>query len=485
LFQALFVMQFSFFFSAVFVMRSLRRFSCATLFAVAFARCTGDVAAQPFSLQSDTTFVDPRGDTLLVRKTLAEWSAGVAGAFLYGVNTGLLRLPADPNDNNARGAFFGGSLGDAQAVELNAFALWRPSPDGVSWSARVGWARHSSTLFFPLPARAATAPISPNLNDEGRYFLAQSDLHFSALNLGVSAHLPLPWAYWSFVCGAELGFPLQEARAQTLYYRPAAAASSLSPPPAVDAFSALERARLASFGAIAVETPPFDVPLHSPAPRISIGVERRFASPSRIGAPFETEWTAFAGARWQPLLSSSDASAWGVFSASVGISFSLAPARNDTLSLKPFVRFIPIEPLAETPLETMMREEPAVTGRVVSAREMREAVLEERVFIYRPSDAALIHGIPPAVFQMIREYLPQLLSGARCRFVLTVPTAAEGALVEGGERTLRLLGDYCLRRRIEPEFVQAGVAEHRLLSGEALQLRVRIWREARSVENKR
>jgi hypothetical protein len=218
-------------------------------------------------------------------------------------------------------------------------------------------------------------------------------------------------------------------------------------------------------------------------PALSFNAGIRYALRERDIGNARIHVSPFVEGAWQPLLSGANASSWGALMLRVGVSFAVEPLHVDTLSVQPLIRWLPIVQLAETQLASVIREEQSVTGRVATARENKDAVLEERVVIYRPDASVLLHGVPPEALEILRVAVPLFFSRAHCRLVMTVPaalgTASGKANTAQAETTLGLLVDYLLRHGVEETSIEAGIGENRFLQGEALQLRIRVSRDVR------
>lgn len=398
------------------------------------------------SAQTDTTLVDSRGDTLLLRKTASAWHWGIRGSAAVGINTGLLSLQTDVNKSLPRAGFAGHGFGDASAWALSAEATWQSEQGGVRYGGRVGFTRQTALVAY--------TPLA-----DGDYGLLQSNVEAGALVTGLFALLPLPALMRCVMFGGvEALWSLGAQANTTKHFRPEPNDGTATVP-----------ARTITFSEAVV--------FQTPALSLSTGIG--YTLHSRDVGAARVHTTPFLEGVWQPLLSGANGLSWGAFMLRAGISVAIEPLRVDTLSVQPLIRWLPIVQLTETPFASRIDEEQAVTGRIASARENRDAVLEERVVIYRPDESALLHGVPPEALEILRAAVPLLLSRARCRLILTVPAASDRTNTTRAETTLGLLVDYLLRRGIEEASIEAGIGENRFLSGEALQLRIRVARDVR------
>lgn len=402
-------------------------------------------------VQADTVVVDKYNDTLLLRKTFSAWRFGVMGSGSIGANTGFLRLGADRNNAQTRAAFVSEAFGSASALHLAAEASWQ-APQSLlglgtmRYGGRVGFTKHTAWLQY-LP--------SPEQQDS----VLQSAVSIDALSTSIFAETH------------DVALPrlMLFAGIEALWGISAVAKTTTN------------RFRQQNSSYTTTENPEL-LTLALPALGVSVGA----------GYTLRTnEWscavsriTPLLALNWQPVLSSSDNSSWGTLIVRFGVSCTLEPFRADTLSVQPFIRFLPIVLLPETPLADLIREDEAVTGRIASARESRDAVLEERVVVYRPDNPALLGGIPREAIDIMRSVMPYLLSGAHCRLVLTIPSslsasATTSVSVAQAEKTLSILADYGLRRGVAETSIEAGIAENRYAVGDAWQLRIRVVREVR------
>jgi hypothetical protein len=399
------------------------------------------------SAQTDTTLVDLRGDTLLLRKTTFGWNVGITGGAAVGINTGLLSLKADINNNYPRADFAGQNFGDASAWMAGVAASWQPTAaaeqDGVRYGGRIGFLQQRGTLAY-TPLEGA------------EYGLLRSEVTWQVLTTGLSVATPIPALQRCTVFGGVDALWSLGAQAKTSHFR-------------------------APANTIEADVWKETVALQAPALSFNAGI--RYALRERDIGNARVHASPFVEGAWQPLLSGANASSWGALMLRVGVSFAVEPLHVDTLSVQPLIRWLPIVQLAETPLASVIREEQSVTGRVATARENKDAVLEERVVIYRPDASALLHGVPPEALEILRVAVPLLFSRAHCRLVMTVPAAlgiASGkANTAQAETTLGLLVDYLLRHGVEETSIEAGIGENRFLQGEALQLRIRVSRDVR------
>ncbi len=405
---------------------------CRLLTALGFC-----LAAIQLTAQTDTTLVDSRGDTLLLRKTASAWNVGIVGGVALGINTGALSLIADINKETVRAGFTGQSIGDARAWMIGAEATWQPEQGAVRYGGRVGFVQQAGFFSHATSGGDSLLKSTVDVRTIMTEFFAETAL--SALPRcivfgGVGA-------LWSF-----------DTKAKTTYFSA----------PHFDIITAAY---------------PEALPLQMPAFSLSAGI--RYTLHERDLGSTKIYTTPFAEGVWQPLLSGANASSWGALMLRVGLSVRLEPVRIDTLSAQPHIRWLPIAQLPETPLAGILSEEQAVTGRIATARENNDAVLEERVVIYRPNDKELLHGVPTGVLEILRAAVPLLRSRAHCRLVLTIPTSSGNVNTAEAETTLRLLVDYLLRRGVEESSIEAGIGENRFLGGEALQLRIRVARDVR------
>lgn len=387
--------------------------------------------------QTDTTLVDSRGDTLLLRKTASAWNVGIAGGAAIGINTGALSLIADINKETVRAGFTGQNLGDARAWMLGAELAWLPEQGGMRYGGRIGFVQQAGFFSHTTSGGDSLLQSTADARIIATEFFAEtalSALPRCAIFGGVGA-------LWSL-----------EAKAKTTYSRA----------PRFD---------------IVVSAYPEVVPLQTPAISLNAGI--RYSLHERDLGSAKIYTTPFVEGVWLPLLSGVNASSWGAVMLRVGLSVRMEPIRIDTLSAQPRIRWLPIAQLPETPLASIISEEQAVTGRIATARENNDAVLEERVVVYRPNDKELLHGVPAGAVEILRAAVPLLRSRARCRLVLTIPTSSGNASSAQAETALRLLVDYLLRRGVEEASIEAGIGESRFLSGEALQLRIRVARDVR------
>ncbi len=399
------------------------------------------------SAQTDTTLVDSHGDTLLLRKTTYGWNVGITGSAAVGINTGLLSLKADINNNNLRADFAGQNFGDASAWTIGLAASWQPptttEQDGVRYGGRIGFLQQRGTLAYTPPEGAD-------------YGLLRSEVTWQVLTTGLSVATPIPALPRCTAFGGVDALWSLGAQAKTSHFR-------------------------APANTIGADVWDETVALQAPALSFNAGI--RCALRERDIGNARIHASPFAEGVWQPLLSGANASSWGALMLRVGVSFAVEPLHVDTLSVQPLIRWLPIVQLAETPLASVIREEQSVTGRVATARENKDAVLEERVVIYRPDASALLHGVPLEALEILRVAVPLLFSRAHCRLVMTVPasfgTASGKANTAQAETTLGLLVDYLLRHGVEETSIEAGIGENRFLQGEALQLRIRVSRDVR------
>lgn len=395
------------------------------------------LSAIQLTAQTDTSLVDSRGDTLLLRKTASPWNVGIVGGAAIGINTGALSLIADINKETVRAGFTGQNLGDARAWMLGAEAIWLPEQGAVRYGGRIGFVQQA--VFFSRTTSGGDSLLQSNVDVKtiATEFFAEtalSALPRCAVFGGVGA-------LWSL-----------EAKAKTTY------------------------SRAPRFDIIASAYPEI-VPLQTPALSLNAGI--RYSLHERDLGSTKIYTTPFVEGVWQPLLSGANSSSWGAVMLRVGLSVRMEPIRIDTLSAQPRIRWLPIAQLPETPLASIISEEQSVTGRIATARENNDAVLEERVVVYRPNDKELLHGVPAGALEILRAAVPLLRSRARCRLVLTIPTSSGNASSAQAETALRLLVDYLLRRGVEEASIEAGIGESRFLSGEALQLRIRVARDVR------
>lgn len=387
--------------------------------------------------QTDTTLVDSRGDTLLLRKTASVWNVGIAGGAAIGINTGALSLIADINKETVRAGFTGQNFGDARAWMLGAELAWLPEQGSVRYGGRIGFVQQTGFFSHTISGGDSLLQSSVDVRVIATDFFAETALSALARCIafgGVSA-------LWSL-----------EAKAKTTYSRA----------PRFD---------------IIASAYPEAVSLQTPTLSFNAGIryslhERDLGSTKIYTAPF-------VEGVWQPLLSGANVSSWGAVMLRVGLSVRMEPIHIDTLSAQPRIRWLPIVQLSETPFASIISEEQAVTGRIATARENNDAVLEERVVVYRPNDKELLHGVPAGALEILRAAVPLLRARAHCRLVLTIPISSGNASSVQAETTLRLLVDYLLRRGVEEASIEAGVGESRFLSGEALQLRIRVARDVR------
>lgn len=403
--------------------------------------------AMRLSAQTDTTLVDLHGDTLLLRKNTFGWNVGITGGVAAGINTGLLSLKAVINEDSPRADFAGRNFGNASAWAVGLTASWQPptttEQDGIRYGGRIGFLQQRGTLAYTPPEGA-------------EYGLLRSEVMCEALTTGLFVATPISALPRSTAFGGVEALWSLGAQAKTTHFR--APANTIG----VDVWNET----------LALQTPAlsFNAGIRYALRERDIGNARLYALP-------------FVEGVWQPLLSGANASSWGALMLRVGISFAVEPFHVDTLSVQPFIRWLPIVQLAETPLANVIREEQSVTGRVATARENKDAVLEDRVVIYRPDASTLLHGVPPEALEILRAAVPLLFSRAHCRLVMTVPAAfgaASGkATTAQAETTLGLLVDYLLRHGVEETSIEAGIGENRFLQGEALQLRIRVSRDVR------
>jgi hypothetical protein len=401
--------------------------------------------------QTDTTLVDSHGDTLLLRKTTFGWNVGMTGGAAVGINTGMLSLNAAINNNypraEPRADFAGQNFGDASAWMAGLAASWQPTTteqDGVRYGGRIGFLQQRGALAYTPPEGA-------------EYGLLRSEVTWQVLTTGLFVATPIPALPCCTAFGGVDALWSLGAQAKTSHFR--APANTIG----ADVWN---------------ET------LAIQAPALSFNAGIRYALRERDIGNARVHASPFVEGAWQPLLSGANGSSWGALMLRVGVSFAVEPLHVDTLSMQPLIRWLPIVQLAETPLADVIREEQSVTGRIATARENKDAVLEERVVIYRPDASALLHGVPPEALEILRVAVPLLFSRAHCRLVMTVPaavgTAASGkANTAQAETTLGLLVDYLLRHGVEETSIEAGIGENRFLQGEALQLRIRVSRDVR------
>lgn len=406
---------------------------CRLLTALGFC-----LAAIQLTAQTDTTLVDSRGDTLLLRKTTSAWNVGIVGGAAIGVNIGVLSLIADINKETVRAGFTGQSIGDVRAWMIGAEATWQPEQGAVRYGGRVGFVQHAS--FF-------------SHTTSGGDSLLKSTVDMRTIMTEFFAETALSTLPKCIVFGGVGALWSLEAKAKTTY--------SYAP----------------HFDIIVPASREESVPLQIPALSFNAGI--RYTLHERDFGSTKIYTTPFAEGVWQPLLSGANTSSWGALMLRVGLSVRMEPVRIDTLSAQPHIRWLPIAQLPETPLASILSEEQAVTGRIATARENNDAVLEERVVIYRPNDKELLHGVPTGALEILRAAVPLLRSRAHCRLVLTIPTSSGSTNSAQAETTLRLLVDYLLRRGVEEASIEAGIGESRFLSGEALQLRIRVARDVR------
>ena len=196
----------------------------------------------------------------------------------------------------------------------------------------------------------------------------------------------------------------------------------------------------------------------------------------RFQPSFSVEWQPIISAGASYLLS---VQTLGGLALRLGCTWNIEWIQPDTFSIRPFIRPVPIAPLVKTPLSSRLYDEEGAAGRIVAPQELKEAVLEDRVFIYRPDDTALIHGIPSEALDILRNSVTYIRAGARCQLILTIPTKKTSANVPQAESALRVMGDYLLKKSVEVSSIEAGVAENIYNAGEAWQLRIRIARAVR------
>ncbi len=404
--------------------------------------------------QIDTIIVSANHDTLQIRQTSSQWRFGASASAGFGASSGALFLRGDVNNQSIRKEFTGKSFGDAGAWNLVLESSWQPISDAVRFGGRFGFHRQSAWLHHTpdnnsLPSimsldntqyQALRSAVTAESLETG-FFVQSSDI-FAAISSRLSAFARLD-ALWNL-----------RAEAQTLYVPASASNIAVTPAPPVEAVS---------------------MPIVALGMSVGVGHTLRLSQ-----SAFATnQITPFFALHWQPLLSLAHNSSWGVFGLRLGISCAIEPFRADTLAVQPLIRPIPIALLPQTPLSDVIREDGAVTGRIATPREGKDAILEERIVIYRPDDSALVATIPREGLEIIRQAIPLLRSGAHCRLVVILPASVSAAQRTEAEMMLRILGDYCLQRGVENSSIEAGLGENRYQSGEAWQLRIRIERKVR------
>ena len=404
--------------------------------------------------QTDTIIVSANHDTLRVRQTPSQWRFGASASAGFGASSGALFLRGDVNNQGIRKEFTGKSFGDAGAWNLVLESSWQPISDAVRFGGRFGFHRQSARLHHTPDNNSLPSIISPDNTQyqalrsavtaeslETGFFVQSSDI-FAAISSRLSAFARLD-ALWNL-----------RAEAQTLYVPASASNIAVTPAPSIETVS-------------------------MPIVALGMSVGVRYTLRPSQSAFATNHITPFFALHWQPLLSFAHNSSWGVFGLRLGISYAIEPFRADTLAVQPLIRPIPIALLPQTPLSDVIREDGAVTGRIATPREGKDAILEERIVIYRPDDSALVATIPREGLEIIRQAIPLLRSGAHCRLVVILPASVSAAQRTDAETMLRILGDYCLQRGVENSSIEAGLGENRYQSGEAWQLRIRIERKVR------
>lgn len=408
--------------------------------------------AAAFAQQNSTnrTIVSERFDTLSVRTTPSLWRFGLEGSAGTGWSMGGVEMAANVNNATIRAVFAEPEFAAVQLWNAGATASFGLIPDVVSIGAALG-IQHQTAYLRHIPLSA------------GEYALVHNVIRWNALKTSVDVELHNILSTPIYAKTRIQALWTTEAAAQTSYAR----SSSITP----------------TLPANGINTSTPAIPLMLPAPIFSIAAEIAYPLRPTIqgfgGITAQGRFTPTLGIEWLPNIFSSQNASWGALTLRLGCAWTLEALRVDTLSVQPFMRAIPIALLPETPLADIIRDEEGAAGRVVSPRELTVAVLEDRIIIYRPDDAALRHGIPAEALEIFRDAVQYIRSGAQCRITLTVPTRITTSLVPKAEASLRQMGDYLLKKGIDNASIEAGLAENVYSSGEAWQLHIRIARAVR------
>lgn len=403
----------------------------------------------------ERTVITERFDTVLVRTKSSPLQLGLEAGVGAGWSLGAIEMPASVNNTAVRAAFTNVEFAAVQSWNLSAKASYAAQPDGVRLAVSTGLYRQTALLRY----EPSVKEISNVAGNALEYALLQSFQNLSAIRIHAMAEIPqilLPELSATFGVNAlwTLG-----AEAEMLYIRQNAA-GTLTP-------------RLA----LATAAPVWGT-------HVGLAYNLRSHESSLWGIPLRGRFQPSFSVEWQPTIIASAESAvsnlfWGALTLRLGCAWNIEFVQPDTLSVQPFVRILPIEVLEQTPLSSRLHDEEGAAGRIVAPQELKEAVLEDRIIIYRPDDAALIQGIPSEALDILRNSVVYIRSGARCRLILTIPTKKTFANVPQAESALRVMGDYLLKKGVEVSSIEAGLAENIYNAGDAWQLRIRITRAVR------